>query len=67
MDFMRREVNRKHLLTLAWVATTGEEATEGWVDRAFTGLGAWKELDIAEDLPGGGLGVTGMIVGDANA
>lgn len=60
MEFMRREVNRKHLLTLAWSATTGDEPTEAEADRMFTKLGAWAQLDVAEELSEGAMGVTMM-------
>lgn len=61
MDFMKREVNRKHLLSLAWVATTGSEPSSERCDAMFTKVGAWKLLDVAEDIPGGGMGVVEMI------
>lgn len=57
MRFMRESVNRKHLLTLAWCATTGEAPSSEQFDAMATKLGAWQQLDVAEQLPGGGMGV----------
>lgn len=55
MEFMRREVNRKHLLTLAWSATTGDEPSEAEADRMFTKLKAWEQLDVATEQPEGAM------------
>lgn len=61
MSFMRESVNRKHLLTLAWCATTGEAPSSEQFDAMATKLGAWQQLDVAEQLPGGGVGVVEMM------
>lgn len=61
MAFMRESVNRKHLLTLAWCATTGEPPSNEQFDAMATKLGAWQQLDVAEDIPGGGMGVVEMM------
>lgn len=61
MAFMRREVNRKHLLTLAWSATTGDDPSSEQADAMFTKLGAWAMLDVAQELPGGGMGVSNLV------
>lgn len=47
MDFMRREINRKHLLTLAWVASNQEAPDSEWLDKLATELGTWKKLEAA--------------------
>lgn len=57
MNFMRKEVNRKHLLTLAWSATTGDEPSQEQADKWFTKLGAWAALDVAEQRDDGGANV----------
>lgn len=61
MEFMRREVNRKHLLTLAWSATTGEEPGSQQADAIFAQLGAWATLDVAQELPEGAMGVSNLV------
>ena len=48
MAFMRDSVNRKHLLTLGWIATAGDFLDEETAMKLFTSTGAWSLLDTAE-------------------
>lgn len=47
MAFMRREINRNHLLTLAWAASNQEAPSSEWIDKLATELGTWKKLESA--------------------
>lgn len=53
-DWMQAEVNMAHLLTLAWIATTGPEPSQEVAAEALAGLGAWSEFDRVKVLPDGG-------------
>lgn len=53
-DFMRAEVNMRHLLTLAWIATTGPEPSDEVAARALGALGAWSEFDYVTPVDDGG-------------
>lgn len=53
-DFMRAEVNMRHLLTLAWIATTGPEPSDETAARVLGALGAWSEFDYVTPLDDGG-------------
>ena len=53
-DWMKESVNKKHLMTLAWVATTAKEPSEETAMRIFTELGAWDEFDIVQPTDDGG-------------
>ena len=53
-DWMKAEVNMNHLLTLAWIATTGPEPSQEVAAKALAGLGAWSDFDRVKTLPEGG-------------
>lgn len=40
-DWVKECVNKQHLMTLAWIATTAKEPPEEIAMRIFTELGAW--------------------------
>lgn len=48
MEFMRTEVNLKHLLTLGWLATSGDFLENEKAYKLFESTGAWDLLDTAE-------------------
>lgn len=48
MAFMRDSVNRKHLLTLGWIATAGDFLDEETAMELFSSTGVWSLLDTAE-------------------
>lgn len=52
-DWMKAEVNMNHLLTLAWIATTGPEPSDSVVVKIFSNMGAWSDFDLVEQLPDG--------------
>ena len=53
-DWMKSEVNMNHLLTLAWIATTGSEPSDSVAAKIFSNMGAWSDFDLVEQLPDGG-------------
>lgn len=53
-DWMKSEVNMNHLLTLAWIATTGLEPSDSVAVKIFSKMGAWSDFDLVEQLPDGG-------------
>lgn len=53
-DWMKAEVNMNHLLTLAWIATTGPEPSDSVAVKIFSKMGAWSDFDLVEQLPDGG-------------
>lgn len=62
MAFMRESVNRKHLLTLGWIATAGDFLDEEQAMKLFTSTGVWglpDVADVAEDLS---VGVTQLLI-----
>ena len=48
MEFMRTGVNLKHLLTLGWLATSGDFLENEKAYELFASTGAWSLLDTAE-------------------
>src|SRR5574344_1344874 len=52
-DWVNAEINKSHLLTLAWIATTGKMREEVAV-KIFQQLGAWDEFDIVQQTEDGG-------------
>lgn len=52
-DWMKAEVNMKHLLTLAWIATTGPEPSDEVASKMFAQLGAWSDFDYVQELDDG--------------
>ena len=53
-DWMKQEVNINHLLTLAWIATSGPEPSDKTAIEIFTELGAWREFDFVQKTDDGG-------------
>lgn len=53
-NWMKEEVNINHLLTLAWIATTGPEPSDPVAVKIFSNMGAWSDFDLVEQLPDGG-------------
>lgn len=56
-DWMRAEVNMRHLLTLAWISTTSPEPSDETAARvlgALGALGAWSEFDYVTPVDDGG-------------
>lgn len=53
-DWMKSDVNMNHLLTLAWIATTGPEPSDVIAAKIFSNMGAWSDFDLVEQLPDGG-------------
>lgn len=53
-DWVKAEINKSHLLTLAWIATTGTMKDEKVAGKVFTELGAWDEFDIVQQAEDGG-------------
>lgn len=53
-DWVKAEINKSHLLTLAWIATTGE--VKEWVAIKILKdqLGAWDAFDIVQPTDDGG-------------
>ena len=52
-DWMKQEVNTNHLLTLAWIATSGAEPSDDVAMKIFTELGGWKEFELAQKMDDG--------------
>lgn len=53
-DWMKADVNMNHLLTLAWIATTGPEPSDSVAVKIFSKMGAWSDFDLVQSLPDGG-------------
>ena len=53
-DWVKECVNKQHLMTLAWIATTASEPSEETAMRIFTELGAWDAFDIVQPTEDGG-------------
>lgn len=53
-DWVKAEINKSHLLTLAWIATTGTMKDEKVAGNIFTELGAWDAFDIVQQAENGG-------------
>lgn len=62
MAFMRDSVNRKHLLTLGWIATAGDFLDEETAMKLFTSTGVWDLLDVAEVAEDLSVGVTQLLI-----
>ena len=62
MAFMRDSVNRKHLLTLGWIATAGDFLDEETAMKLFTSTGAFELLDVAEVAEDLSVGVTQLLI-----
>ena len=62
MAFMRDSVNRKHLLTLGWIATAGDFLDEETAMKLFTLTGVWGLLDVAEVAEDLSVGVTQLLI-----
>ena len=52
-DWVKSEINKSHLLTLAWIATTCQMREEVAV-KIFHQLGAWDAFDIVQQTEDGG-------------
>ena len=52
-DWVKAEINKKHLLTLAWIATTGQMREEV-AGKIFQQLGALDAFDIVQATDDGG-------------
>lgn len=61
LEFNKREVNRSHLLTLAWAACSSELPDMETAYDIFDKLGAWSQLDVALEIEGGGMGVVELL------
>lgn len=53
-DWVKECVNKQHLMTLAWIATTASEPPEETAMLIFTELGAWDAFDIVQQTEDGG-------------
>lgn len=62
MAFMRENINRKHLLTLGWIATAGDFLDEETAMKPFTSSGVWDLLDVAEVAEDLSVGVTQLLI-----
>lgn len=62
MAFMRDNVNRNHLLTLGWIATSGDFLDEETAMKLFTSTGVWGLLDVAEVTEDLSVGVTQLLM-----
>lgn len=62
MAFMRENINRKHLLTLGWIATAGDFLDEETAMKLFTSTGVWGLLDVAEVTEDLSVGVTSLLM-----
>jgi hypothetical protein len=61
MAFMR-DKNRKHLLTLGWIATAGDFLDEETAMKLFTSTDVWGLLDVAEVAEDLSVGVTQLLI-----
>lgn len=62
MAFMRENINRKHLLTLGWIATAGDFLDEETAMKLFTSTGVWDLLDVASVAEDLSVGVTQLLM-----
>jgi hypothetical protein len=62
MAFMRENINRKHLLTLGWIATAGDFLDEETAMELFSSTGVWGLLDTAEVAEDLSVGVTQLLI-----
>lgn len=62
MAFMRENINRKHLLTLGWIATAGDFLDEETAMKLFTSTGVWDLLDVASVADDLSVGVTQLLM-----
>lgn len=62
MAFMRDSVNRKHLLTLGWIATAGDFLDEETAMELFSSTGVWGLLDVASVAEDLSVGVTQLLM-----
>lgn len=62
MAFMRDSVNRKHLLTLGWIATAGDFFDEETAMKLFSSTGVWDLLDVAEISSDPSVGITSLLI-----
>ena len=62
MAFMRDSVNRKHLLTLGWIATAGDFLDEETAMELFSSTGVWSLLDVAEVTEDLSKGITSLLI-----
>ena len=62
MAFMRENINRKHLLTLGWIATAGDFLDEETAMKLFTSTGVWGLLDVADVAEDLSVGVTQLLI-----
>lgn len=62
MAFMRENINRKHLLTLGWIATAGDFLDEETAMKLFTSTSVWGLLDVAEVAEDLSVGVTSLLI-----
>ena len=62
MAFMRDSVNRKHLLTLGWIATAGDFLDEETAMELFSSTGVWSLLDVAEVTEDSSVSVTQLLM-----
>ena len=53
-DWVKSEINKKHLLTVAWIATTGELKEWAAIKILKEQLGAWDAFDIVQATDDGG-------------
>lgn len=53
-DWVKQNVNKRHLLTLGWIATTALEPTPKLAYEIFDKLGAWDTFDIVQQTDDGG-------------
>jgi hypothetical protein len=67
MAFMRESVNRKHLLTLGWIATAGDFLDEETAMKLFTSTGVWGLLDVADVAEDLSVGVTQLLIDKTKA
>lgn len=67
MAFMRDSVNRKHLLTLGWIATAGDFLDEETAMTLFTSTGVWDLLDVASVAEDLSVGVTQLLIDKVGA
>jgi hypothetical protein len=67
MAFMRDSVNRKHLLTLGWIATAGEFLDEKDAMALFTSTGVWGLLDVADVAEDLSKGITSLLTDKVGA
>lgn len=62
MEFMRTGVNLKHLLTLGWLATSGDFLENENAYELFASTGVWDLLDVADVAEDLSVGVTQLLI-----